>query len=106
MYKEDLWCTKCGTQEFIERHGSGIHSDTHPEWYYCWECIHCHAGFEDNLGYGYFASWPGEDYEKKFSCGTGDLVDDSKLPRTPEGIVRHCGSKEELENYLERTQIK
>jgi hypothetical protein len=80
--------------------------DRHPEWYQSWECAHCHAWYEDNPGYGYFTSDPGEDFEAKYSCCTGELIDESKLPRTPEGIVRHSGSREELQKYLDRTQVK
>ena len=103
MYKSDLWCCKCGAQDFIE-HPDSRHPDD-SEWS-LWECTTCHAYFENNPGYGYFTSCPGEDYEERFSCCTGELLDDGKLPRTPEGIVRHSGSCEELVACLERTQVK
>ena len=106
MHKNDLWCCKCGTQEFIECIPEHAKSREHPEWYASWECIYCGAGFEDNPGYGYFTAWPGKNYNEKFSCCTGEPIDGSKLPRTPEGIVRHSGCKAELESYLARTQVK
>ena len=106
MHKNDLWCCRCGTQEFIEDIPEYARNKKHPEWYASWECTHCHAGFQDNPGYGYFAAWPGEDYNEKFSCCTGEIVDENKMLRTPEGIIRHSDSKAELESYLARTQVK
>lgn len=106
MIKEDLWCGYCGTQDFIEQ--------PHPEHltdsrYSTWMCTKCKAIFEDNPGYGYFTIYWGNNPQGslgEYSLNSGELMDDSKLPRTPEGIVRHSGSREELEKYLVRTQIK
>lgn len=107
MIKKDLWCGYCGNQDFIELPDLGHPDDSG---YSSWECTTCHASFADNPGYGYFTTFWGddsnEDKEGKYSLNTGELLDASKLPRTPEGIVRHSDSKEELEKYLARTQIK
>ena len=106
MFKDNLWCGYCGTQDFRE-----LVSPTHPNdsRYSAWQCTKCGAEFEDNPGYGYFTSFWGsneQDTLEKYSLNTGELLDDSKLPRTPEGIVRHSDSREELEKYLVSTQIK
>ena len=107
MIKKDLWCGYCGCKEFIE-HKDPRHQDDSR--YSSWECCWCHAQYEDNPGYGYFTSFWGvdanRDKEQKYSLNTGELIDDTKLPRTPEGIVRHSGNRAELLKYLERTQIK
>ena len=106
MIKEDLWCGYCGCQEFIE-HKDPRHGDDSR--YSSWECCWCHAWFELNDGYGYFTSSPPDMWEnlpEKYSLNTGELIDDTKLPRTPEGIVRHSGNREELLEYLKSTQIK
>lgn len=106
VFKEDLWCGYCGEKDFNE-----IPDVEHPNdsRYSEWECTNCHAVFEDNPGYGYFTTYWGNnspDDSEKYSLNTGELLDDSKRPRTPEGIVRHCGSQEELVGYLRATQIK
>lgn len=106
MFKEDLWCGYCGKRDFCE-----IPDSKHPDdsRYSSWECTSCKAVFEDNPGYGYYTIFWGDNEESsssKYSLNTGKLLDDSKLPRTPEGIVRHSGSREELLKYLECTQIK
>ena len=108
MIKEDLWCGYCGTQDFKE-----YPDDKHPNdsRYSQWECLTCEAIYELNEGYGYYTiHWGRNDLSKggtdKYSLGTGALMDESKLPRTPEGIVRHSDSKEKLKAYLDRTQIK
>ena len=106
MFKADLWCGYCGTQDFVE-HKSHEHPDD-PR-YSIWECTKCAARFELNDGYGYFTTDWGNNSPNdcgKYSLGTGELLDDSKRPRTPEGIMRHSGSKEELEKYLASTQIQ
>ena len=95
------FCSYCGTKtfscvEFIREGDS-------------WECPKCHATFEENPGYGYFAtSWgidENEHKEERFSTGTGKPIDPNKRPRTPEGIVRNCDSPEKLQKYLDETQI-
>lgn len=106
MIKADLWCGYCGKNDFIE-----LSDPEHPndQRYSSWECVACGAIFEDNPGYGYFTTFWGRNSPNalgRYSLNTGKLLDDSKLPRTPEGIVRHSGSRGELEKYLERTQIK
>ena len=106
MLKNDLTCGYCGCKEFIEH--PDFKYPTKSEWSQ-WECCWCHALFEDNPGYGYFTVDLGcnpEGIKEKYSLNTGELLDNLKLPRTPEGIVRHCGSKEELKKYLARTQKK
>ena len=103
----NLWCGYCGTQDFIE-HPNPEHPND-PQ-YSIWECVKYEAQYELNEGYGYFTTYWGKDEnmqkEEKYSLNTGELMDDNKLPRTPEGIVRHSGNRNELEAYLERTQIK
>lgn len=89
MVKEDLWCGYCGTKDFIE-HPDALYPDDSR----CsqWECLECGAVFEDNPGYGYFTVHWGNNEEsagEKYSLGTGELLNDSKLPRTPEGIMRN-----------------
>ena len=99
MIKKDLWCGYCGTQDFIG----------HESKWGKWECIHCHAIYEDNPGYGYFTSdWgDNEPYTLGKHClNSGEMLDDSKLPRTPEGIVRNSDSHEKLKKYLMETQVK
>ena len=108
MIKNDLWCGYCGSQDFTELKDSEHPDD--PE-YSMWECTACKAIYQNNPGYGYFTVHWGKDSNMKmlgdkYSLNTGELMDESKLPRTPEGIVRHSGSKKELEAYLEKTQIK
>jgi len=101
MYKEDLWCGYCGVKEFYEVPGESKGS--------CFVCVNCKASFEENPGYGYFTThWGTNSHHTcgKYSLGTGELLDPDKLPRTPEGIVRHSDSLKELEDYLERTQIQ
>ncbi len=96
MFKEDLWCGYCGGKYFEVKRSS-------------WVCTSCGATFEDNPGYGYFTShWGsnGPNAPERYSSNTGESLNDSMLPRTPEGIVRHSDSREELEEYLESTQIK
>ena len=105
-YKKDLWCGYCGTQDFKE-----VPDSEHPDdsRYSCWECTTCGAEFEDNSGYGYFTVDWGRNSEGTigtYCLNSGELLHDTKLPRTPEGIVRHCWSKEDLRGYLLRTQIK
>lgn len=105
-FKADLWCAYCRGQDFIEHPRPGHENDPR---YSEWECTNCHAIFEDNPGYGYFVSYWGDNPEAsdtKYSSNTGEELNDSKLPRTPEGIMRHSSSREELEAYLDRTQIK
>ncbi len=107
MIKNDLWCGYCRCQNFIE-----LKHFKHPDdqRYSAWECTNCHAVFEDNPGYGYFTTHWGRDENRckgeHYSLNTGESLDNAKLPRTPEGIVRHSSSREELESYLERTQVK
>ena len=107
MLKNDLWCGRCGTQDFIEHTKASHPNDSR---YPVWECVTCEAAYELNDGYGYYTVHWGVDENlnklEKYSLNTGKLMDDSKLPRTPEGIVRHSGSREELMEYLERTQVK
>ena len=106
MYKSDLWCGYCGKQDFNEHVNRHHPNDSR---YSSWECTNCHAIFEDNPGYGYFTTFWGnnEDHSLgEYSLNTGELLDDDKLPRTPEGIVRHSDSREKLVAYLERTQVK
>jgi len=99
MKQDNLWCGYCGTQEFIHLERTEHLRET-------WECTNCHAGFEDNPGYGYFTSWPGSIEQDLYCLSSGELLDNSKLPRTPEGIVRYSSSRDELQSYLDRTQIK
>ena len=111
MIKVDLWCSYCGTKYFTEHSGKGRYAKEHPEWYSTWECNNCGAEFQDNPGYGYFTTFWGKfpqtsDTPEKYSCCTGELLDETKQPRTPEGLVRSSISKEEMEKYLARTQIK
>lgn len=104
--KSNLWCGYCGTQDFIEHKDSRCPEDSE---YSIWECSSCHATYENNPGYGYFTvDWGGNspDTPDRYCLNSGELLDDSKLPRTPEGIVRHCDSEEELRVYLARTQVK
>ena len=107
MKKDDLWCGYCGKQDFVE-HKNFEHLDDSR--YSSWECTGCEAQYQLNDGYGYFTiHWGKDENEDKagqYSLNTGELMDDTKLPRTPEGIVRHSSSRGELEKYLERTQIK
>jgi len=107
MIKGDLWCGYCGTQDFIEHKDPEHFNDSR---YSTWECVSCEAQYQLNEGYGYFTLHWGKDEnlnkEDKYCLGTGEPMDDSKLPRTPEGIMRNSSTKEELEAYLERTQIK
>lgn len=106
MFKEDLWCGYCGGRDFNEI--PNVRHSNDPR-YSSWECTNCRAVFEDNPGYGYFTSYWGDNSPnraEKYSPNTGELLDDSKLPRTPEGIVRHSSSWEALEGYLASTQIK
>ena len=107
MIKSDLWCGYCGGKDFIEHPDPRRPNDPR---YSRWGCTNCHAEFEDNPGCGYFTVHWGIDENKraedKYSLNNGELLDDSRLPRTPEGIVRHSGSRRELEKYLARTQIK
>lgn len=104
MVKEDLWCAYCRGNDFTE-HPDERHPDD--AGYSSWECNACGAWFEDNPGYGYFASgWPREgnpDTAALFSPNTGEALDD-RPPRTPEGIIRHLGPG--LGEYLRRTQVK
>lgn len=104
VQKDDLWCGYCGTQEFIVR--PGIPKRLH---WVQWECVLCHALYEDNSGYGYFtADWGNNPAGTlgRYCLNSGELIDESKLPRTPEGIVGHSGSQERLEAYLGRTQVQ
>lgn len=106
MFKKDLWCGYCGTREFKEVPDARHPGDSR---YSIWSCIYCSAEYEDNPGYGYFTtSWgsnkPGT--LGKFCLNSGELLDKTKLPRTPEGMLRHSRTGEELEEYLSRTQIK
>ena len=107
MIKEDLWCGYCGCNEFTEIPRPDHLTDSR---YSTWECCWCHAEYEDNPGYGYFTVYWGvdanENKEPKYSLNTDELLDDTKLPRTPEGIVRNSDSREKLIAFLERTQIK
>ena len=107
----DLWCGFCGTQDFTE-HTAAESGHTR------WECNKCGAGYELNHGYGYFTveSFRGDAHYGDrdnagdgfgiYSLGTGELMDDTKLPRTPEGIMRATYSEEGIGAYLKRTQIK
>ncbi len=107
MIKKDLWCGYCGTQDFTEQPDSEHPKDNR---YSMWECTKCHAIFELNEGYGYFTSYWGDNSSSgtasRYSLSPGKLLDDTKLPRTPEGIMRNSGSREKLEAYLARTQVK
>ncbi len=107
MIKADLWCGYCGAQDFIEHKDHDHPNDSR---YSTWECVNCEAQYQLNEGYGYFTTHWGknENLDKKelYCLGTGELMDVTKLPRTPEGIMRHSGSKEDLEAYLVRTQVK
>jgi len=106
MIKDDLWCGYCRGKDFTEIRDPA-HLDNQA--YSRWECTNCEAVYEDNPGYGYFTTYWGNNEEGsvgKYSLATGEPLDDAKLPRTPEGLMRHSGSKEQLEAYLGRTQIK
>ena len=101
-----LWCGYCRGQDFDELPDSGHPEDSR---YSAWRCTNCGAEYEDNPGYGYFTTFWGRNSEfslGRYSLNTGELLDDSKLPRTPEGIVRHSDSAAQLQAYLERTQVK
>jgi len=77
--------------------------------YSTWGCANCGAEYELNDGYGYFTTFWGENSEATcgaYSLATGAPIDDTKQPRTPEGIVRHSGSMVELKAYLDRTQVQ
>jgi hypothetical protein len=101
---EQPYCSYCGGHDMIEHVDEKHKLDQR---YSSWECVKCHAWFEDNPGYGYFTSFPGDlgdNAEDKFSCNTGLPIDKTKRWRTPEGIVRNSGSQEKLEKYLNETQ--
>jgi len=106
MFKSDLWCGYCGKKDFTEIPDLDHFDDSR---YSKWECNNCYAGYELNEGYGYYTSWPyaeGFIPVGDFSLNTGELMDDSKLPRTPEGIMRNSFNQGELLAYLKRTQVK
>jgi len=106
MIKKGLWCGYCGTQDFTEIPNPRYPTDSR---YSVWECTKCRALFELNDGYGYFTTYWGNNLPGTlggFCLNSGERLVNSKLPRTPEGIVRHSGSEKELRDYLDRTQIK
>jgi len=85
VFKKDLWCGYCGTQDFIELPDLRHPGDSR---YSGWECVACRATFEDNPGYWYFTTYWGDNDEcdeGKYSLNTGETLDDGKPPRTPEG---------------------
>ena len=74
MIKKDLWCTYCGTQDFIERKDNEHPEDSN---YSDWERSNCHAGFRDNPGYGCYTTWPPDDehgaYDAEFKYNLSKL---------------------------------
>src|ERR1035437_4186819 len=83
-HKDDLHCTYCGSQDFMEIPNPSHSKDIR---YSTWECTKCRAEYENNEGYGYFTSYwgdMGESAPELYSLSTGKLLDDSKLPITPE----------------------